>query len=288
MKGIILAGGAGTRLYPATRMICKQLLPIYDKPMIYYPLSTLMLAGIRDVLIISTETDLPRFRALFGDGNQLGMSFSYAAQDEPRGIADAFRIGADFVGNAHVTLVLGDNVFYGHGLPDLLKEAAKKRAGATVFGYRVRHPERYGVVTMDKNGIVTGLEEKPKEAKSNIAVVGLYVYDNDVLEIAKNLKPSPRGELEITDVNRIYLERGKLHVRLMGRGYAWLDTGTHRDMLDASVFIRTVEDRQNLKIACIEEIAWQNGWIDDDALKKLAAPLMNSGYGTYLMERLRD
>ncbi len=288
MKGIILAGGAGTRLYPATRMICKQLLPIYDKPMIYYPLSTLMLAGIREVLIISTRTDLPRFQSLFGDGSQLSMSFQYAMQNEPKGIADAFRIGAEFVGKSHVTLVLGDNVFYGHGLPDLLKDAAKKRAGATVFGYQVRHPEQYGVVTMTPDGTVTALEEKPKNPASNVAVVGLYVYDNQVLEIAKNLKPSARGELEITDVNRVYLERGQLHVRLMGRGYAWLDTGTHRDMLDASAFIRTIEDRQNMKIACIEEIAWQNGWIDDEGLAKLATPLMNSGYGAYLMERLND
>ena len=286
MKGIILAGGAGTRLYPATRMICKQLLPIYDKPMIYYPLSTLMLAGIREVLIISTETDLPRFKALFGDGSQLGMSFEYAAQDEPRGIADAFRIGADFVGDSHVTLVLGDNVFYGHGLPDLLVDAAEKRAGATVFGYRVHHPEQYGVVTMEKDGTVSALEEKPEHPKSNIAVVGLYVYDNEVLNIARNLKPSDRGELEITDVNRVYLERGQLRVRLMGRGFAWLDTGTHRDMLDASTFIRTIEERQHMKIACIEEIAWQNGWIDDSALAGLAKPLMNSGYGHYLLELL--
>ncbi|NOZ12524.1 MAG: glucose-1-phosphate thymidylyltransferase RfbA [Acidobacteria bacterium] len=288
MKGIILAGGAGTRLYPATRMICKQLLPIYDKPMIYYPLSTLMLAGIREVLIISTSTDLPRFQALFGDGSQLGMSFQYAVQDKPKGIADAFRIGSDFIGNAYVTLALGDNVFYGHGLPDLLMDAAKKRVGATVFGYRVHYPENYGVITMDSKGNVTGLEEKPASPKSNIAVVGLYVYDNQVLEIAKNLKPSARGELEITDVNRVYLERGQLHVRLMGRGYAWLDTGTHRDMLDASAFIRTIEDRQHMKIACVEEIAWQNGWIDDEGLAKLAKPLMNSGYGVYLMERLHD
>ncbi len=288
MKGIVLAGGAGTRLYPATRMMCKQLLPIYDKPMIYYPLSTLMLAGIREVLIISTSTDLPRFQALFGDGNQLGMSFEYAVQDEPKGIADAFRVGAAFVGKSHVTLVLGDNVFYGHGLPNLLVDAAKKRKGATVFGYRVHYPEQYGVVTMDENGTVTGLEEKPKNPKSNIAVVGLYVYDNSVLKIAENLKPSARGELEITDVNRVYLERGQLHVRLMGRGYAWLDTGTHRDMLDASAFIRTIEERQHMKIACIEEIAWQNGWIDNDGLATLAEPLMNSGYGAYLMDRLND
>ena len=288
MKGIVLAGGVGTRLYPATRMMCKQLLPIYDKPMIYYPLSTLMLAGIREVLIISTSTDLPRFQALFGDGNQLGMSFEYAVQDEPKGIADAFRVGAGFVGKSHVTLVLGDNVFYGHGLPDLLKMAAEKRKGATVFGYRVHHPEQYGVITMDKNGIVTALEEKPKASASNIAVVGLYVYDNQVLEIAENLQPSERGELEITDVNRVYLERDQLHVRLMGRGYAWLDTGTHRDMLDASTFIRTIEERQHMKIACIEEIAWQNGWIDNDSLAALAEPLMNSGYGGYLLERLND
>ncbi len=288
MKGIVLAGGVGTRLYPATRMMCKQLLPIYDKPMIYYPLSTLMLAGIREVLIISTSTDLPRFQALFGDGNQLGMSFEYAVQDEPKGSADAFRVGAGFVGKSHVTLVLGDNVFYGHGLPDLVKMAAEKRKGATVFGYRVHHPEQYGVITMDNNGIVTALEEKPKAPASNIAVVGLYVYDNQVLEIAENLQPSARGELEITDVNRVYLERGQLHVRLMGRGYAWLDTGTHRDMLDASTFIRTIEERQHMKIACIEEIAWQNGWIDNDSLAALAEPLMNSGYGNYLLERLND
>lgn len=288
MKGIVLAGGAGTRLYPATRMMCKQLLPIYDKPMIYYPLSTLMLARIREVLIISTSADLPRFQTLFGDGDQLGMSFEYAVQDEPKGIADALRVGAEFVGNSHVTLALGDNVFYGHGLPDLLVDAAKKRKGATVFGYRVHHPEQYGVATMDENGTVTALEEKPKNPKSNIAVVGLYVYDNSVLKIAENLKPSARGELEITDVNRVYMEQGQLHVRLMGRGFAWLDTGTHRDMLDASTFIRTIENRQHMKIACIEEIAWQNGWIDNDGLAALAKPLMNSGYGDYLMERLND
>jgi glucose-1-phosphate thymidylyltransferase len=263
-------------------------LPIYDKPMIYYPFSTLMLAGIREVLIISTDTDLARFQALFGDGSQLGMSVQYAIQSEPRGIADAFRVGAEFVGTSHVTLVLGDNVFYGHGLSDLVREAAEIRAGATVFGYHVNHPERYGVVTMNKSGTVTSLEEKPQHPQSNIAVVGLYVYDNNVIEIAKNLKPSTRGELEITDVNRIYLERGQLHVRLMGRGFAWLDTGTHRDMLDASTFIRTIEERQHMKIACVEEIAWQNGWIDDDGLAALAKPLMNSGYGHYLLERLRD
>ena len=288
MKGIILAGGAGTRLYPATKMMCKQLLPLYDKPMIYYPLSTLMLARIREVLIVSTPKDLSRFRDLFGDGSSLGMVFSYAEQDHPRGIADVFRIGRTFIGGDAVSLVLGDNVFFGHGFPELLEEAVKTPSGATVFGYRVRHPEKYGVVAFDREGRVTSLEEKPSHPHSDFAVVGLYFYDNRVVEIARNLQPSSRGELEITDVNRVYLDSGDLHVRIMGRGYAWLDTGTHGDMLDAAKFIRTIEDRQGVKIACIEEIAWRNGWISSRDLDRLAREQLNSGYGDYLLDLLKN
>ncbi len=286
MKGIVLAGGSGTRLYPVTQVVCKQLLPIYDKPMVYYPLSTLMLAGIREILFISTPTDLPRFQALFGDGSQLGLQLSYAVQDRPRGLADAFRVGADFVDGDRVCLVLGDNIFHGHGLSDMLREAAEQKAGATVFGYYVNDPERYGVVEFDDKMRVLSIEEKPAAPKSNYAVVGLYFYDSDVVRLARELKPSARGEIEITDLNRRYLEMGKLHCSLMGRGFAWLDTGTHASLVDATLFIKTIEDRQGLKIACIEEIAYQMGYIGADQLRKLAEPLRKSGYGEYLLRVL--
>ena len=283
MKGIILAGGSGTRLYPATRAICKQLLPVYDKPMIYYPLSTLMLAGIREILIISTPADLPRFRDLLGTGDQIGLAFSYAVQEKPRGLADAFRVGADFIGADSVCLVLGDNIFYGHGLSELVRDAAAHRDGATVFGYYVNDPERYGVVEFDSAHHVLSIEEKPAKPKSSYAVAGLYFYDNHVVSIARDLKPSARGEIEITDVNRRYLEMGQLHCKLMGRGFAWLDTGTHASLVDATLFIKAIEDRQGLKVACIEEIAFQMGYIDAGQLRRLAAPLVKSGYGEYLL-----
>ncbi|MCU0276434.1 MAG: glucose-1-phosphate thymidylyltransferase RfbA [Acidobacteria bacterium] len=282
MKGIILAGGHGTRLHPITQVMCKQLLPVYDKPMVYYPLSTLMLAGIRDILIISTPADLPRFRSLLGDGSQLGIRFSYQVQDEPRGLADAFRVGEEFIAGDPVCLVLGDNIFYGHGLTGLLHQAAGAD-GATVFGYAVKDPERYGVVTIGADGKAVAIEEKPPQPRSNLAVVGLYFYDRDVVAIARSLRPSARGELEITDVNRVYMERGTLRVQVLGRGFAWLDTGTHESLVNATLFIKTVEERQDLKIACLEEIAFQNGWIDRSQLRKLAVPLQKSGYGDYLL-----
>ncbi|MEK6698661.1 MAG: glucose-1-phosphate thymidylyltransferase RfbA [Nitrospirota bacterium] len=286
MKGIILAGGSGTRLYPLTRGVCKQLLPIYDKPMIYYPLSVLMLAGIRDILIISTPGDLPRFRDVFGDGSELGLRFSYAVQSRPNGIAEAFTIGEKFIGRDAVCLVLGDNIFFGHGLTELLKKAVNQVAsagGATIFGYSVGDPERYGIVEFDTTGNVLSIEEKPKHPKSRYAVTGLYFYDNDVVGIAKNIKPSGRGELEITDVNNVYLAKKKLSVELMGRGYAWLDTGTHESLLEAGEFIATIEKRQGLKIACIEEIAYNLGYIDKSALLRAAERLRKNGYGEYLL-----
>lgn len=286
MKGIILAGGTGSRLYPVTQVVCKQLLPVYDKPMIYYPLSTLMLAGIKDILIISTPEDTPVFKRVLGDGSQFGISLSYAVQDKPRGLADAFIVGADFIGKERVCLILGDNIFYGNGLSELLRNAVKYEDGATVFGYYVNDPERYGVVEFDDKGKAISIEEKPDKPKSNYAVVGLYFYNNDVVDIAKNLKPSPRGEIEITDVNKEYLRRSKLNVQKMGRGYAWLDTGTHESMHEASTFVKIIEDRQCNKISCIEEIAYLMGYIDGVQLRKLAEPLMKSGYGQYLIDIL--
>jgi len=280
-KGIILAGGAGTRLHPLTRVVSKQLLPVYDKPMIFYPLSTLMLAGIRDVLIISTPTDLPMFERLLGDGSDLGMSFSYKVQERPNGLAQAFVIGREFLGEDDACLVLGDNIFYGAALPKMLREASDSES-PTVFGYRVVDPERYGVVEFDEKGKAVSLEEKPENPKSNYAVVGLYFYPNDVVKKASVLKPSARGEYEITDLNREYLEEGRLQVKTMGRGYAWLDTGTHQSLADATNFVRAIVDRQGLQISCVEEIAWSRGWIDDAKLKKIAATYGKSGYGDYL------
>jgi glucose-1-phosphate thymidylyltransferase len=281
-RGIILAGGAGTRLHPATLAVSKQLLPVYDKPMIYYPLSTLMHGGMREVLIISTPTDLPRFEALLGDGSAWGMELRYIVQPSPDGLAQAFILGADFVKGRQSTLILGDNIFFGHDLPGLLESADQRRDGASVFAYHVTDPGRYGVVEFNGAGVAVSIEEKPKVPKSNYAVTGLYYYDEEVVEIARALKPSPRGELEITDLNRVYLERGALNVERMGRGYAWLDTGTHDSLLEAGQFIATLEKRQGFKVSCPEEIAWRNGWIDDEQLMALAGPLEKSGYGTYL------
>lgn len=287
MKGIILAGGSGTRLYPITRGVCKQLLPIYDKPMIYYPLSVLMLAGIRDILIISTPIDLPRFRDIFGDGSDLGLSFSYKVQDCPNGLAEAFLLGEEFIGSDPVCLILGDNIFHGHGLTEILQKAVEdinSHGGATIFAYNVNDPERYGIVEFDKKGNVLSIEEKPENPRSRYAVTGLYFYDNEVIKIAKKIRPSARGELEITDVNKEYLNSGILRVELMGRGYTWLDTGTHESLLEAGEFIATIEKRQGLKIACIEEIAYSLGYITKEQLLRLAGPFRKNGYGEYLIK----
>ena len=288
MRGIILAGGAGTRLYPLTRVVSKQLLPVYDKPMVYYPLSTLMLAGIRDVLVISAPEDLPRFESLLDDGSQWGMRFAYAPQPHPLGLADAFRIGAEFIGADSVCLVLGDNVFYGDGMTAVLRTASSQNEGATIFGYYVKDPERYGVAEVDEVGRVLGLEEKPSRPKSHYAVTGLYFYDNDVVDIARTLQPSSRGELEITDVNLEYLRRGTLRMEILGRGMAWLDTGTHESLHDASTFIETIEKRQGLKIACPEEVAYRMGYIDAEQVRRLAEPLRQSAYGQYLLKMLNE
>ncbi|HEY7444534.1 MAG TPA: glucose-1-phosphate thymidylyltransferase RfbA [Vicinamibacterales bacterium] len=288
MKGIILAGGSGTRLYPLSRAVSKQLTPIYNKPMIYYPLSTLMLAGIREILVITTPEDQNTFRRLLGDGRDIGLQFQYAVQPRPEGLAQAFVIGRTFVGNSPVALALGDNVFYGHGLPDILRRASSRSEGATIFGYTVKDPERYGVVDFDENGRAVSIDEKPLNPKSSWAVTGLYFYDNRVLEIAAGLKPSPRGELEITDINRAYLERGCLHVERLGRGIAWLDTGTYEALLHASNFVQSIEERQGLMIACLEEIAYRLGYVTADHVRGLAEPMKNAGYGQYLLKMLEQ
>lgn len=288
MKGIILAGGSGTRLYPITKGISKQLIPIYDKPMIYYPLSTLMLAGIKDILIISTPEYTPLFEQLLGDGSEIGISLTYKVQEKPNGLAEAFILGADFIGNDSVCLILGDNIYYGSGLSKLVQEAAQKTDGATVFGYHVNDPERFGVVDFDSDMKALSIEEKPENPKSNYAVTGLYFYDNTVVEKAKNLKPSDRGELEITDINKLYLDEGKLDVKLMGRGYAWLDTGTHDSMMEAASFIATIQKRQNLKVACLEEIAYHMGYISKEKLVELAQPMKKNDYGQYLLRLAKE
>ena len=287
-KGIVLAGGSGTRLYPVTQSICKQLLPVYDKPMIYYPLATMMLAGMRDICIISTPQDTPRLEQLLGDGSKGGLNLQYIVQDKPEGIAQAFTLGADFIGDDDCALVLGDNVYYGHDLADMMRDADNNKEGATVFAYPVSDPERYGVVAFDENGKALSIEEKPTKPKSRYAITGLYFYDNQVVEIARNLKPSARGELEITDVNQAYLDNGKLNVQVMGRGMAWLDTGTHDSLLDASMFIQTLEQRQGLKVMCPEEIAFRMGYIDAEQLEQLAQPLLKSGYGKYLLNIINE
>lgn len=288
MKGIILAGGSGTRLYPITEAVSKQLVPIYDKPMIYYPLSTMMLAGIKDILLISTPRDTPHFEELLGDGSQLGINISYKVQEKPNGLAQAFILGADFIGDDSVCLILGDNIYYGSGLSKLVQRSAQKTIGATVFGYQVNDPERFGVVEFDEDHHVKSIEEKPEHPASNYAVTGMYFYDNQVADIAKNLKPSARGELEITDINKVYLKRGQLDVELLGRGYAWLDTGTHESLHEASGFIETVQKRQNLKVACLEEVAYRMGYIDKEQVYKLAQPLKKNDYGQYLLRLIAE
>ncbi|WP_029406893.1 glucose-1-phosphate thymidylyltransferase RfbA [Thiomicrorhabdus sp. Milos-T2] len=288
MKGIILAGGSGTRLYPITKGVSKQLLPVYDKPMIYYPLSVLMLAGIQDILIITTPEDQEGFQRMLGEGAELGINLQYAVQPKPEGLAQAFTIGEDFIGNDNVCLVLGDNIFWGQGFTPILKNAAERPSGATVFGYQVKAPERFGVVAFDENKKATSIEEKPKNPKSNFAVTGLYFYDNDVVQMAKEVKPSHRGELEITTINQMYMERGDLNVELLGRGFAWLDTGTHESLLEAAMFVETIEKRQGYKIACLEEIAWRNGWLSNEQVAHTAQSLSKNGYGNYLNGLIRS